>query len=381
MTYFIPVNEPLLDGNEAKYLQQCIETGWISSEGPFVQQFEEKMAQYIGRKYGIAVANGTVALDLAIEALPLKEGDEVIIPTFTIISCAAPLVRRGIVPICVDCDPETFVMQAEGVKSAITENTRAIMPVHIYGLPVDMDPILKLAQQHDLFIIEDAAEAHGLTYKNQPCGSFGDLSIFSFYPNKHVTTGEGGMVLTDNKELAQRCRSLRNLCFNERQRFVHEELGFNYRMSNVQAALGCAQLERLDEFVSRKHSLGKNYTRLFKPFEEYLQLPRAQTPFAQNVYWVYPLVLKDTVPIDAHEFMQRLGTRGIGTRPFFYPMHRQPVFLKQGLFQEVSLPYAEHIAERGFYIPSGLALTAEQQERVANEISSVLSELGCTSRS
>ena len=250
---FIPVNEPLLTGNAKKYLAECIDTGWISSEGPFVQRLEEEMSQRAGRKFGVAVTNGSAALDVAVAALGLGPGDEVILPTFTIISCAASIVRAGATPVVVDCDADTWNMTAEHVAEKITARTRAIMVVHIYGLPVDMDPIVAVAEKHGLKIIEDAAEMHGQTYKGKPCGSFGDISTFSFYPNKLVTTGEGGMVLTDDPILAEKCRSLRNLCF-QKKRFVHEELGWNFRMSNLQAALGVAQLENLDDFVERKRA-------------------------------------------------------------------------------------------------------------------------------
>ncbi len=259
---FIPVNEPLLDGNEEKYLVECIRSGWISSEGPFIKQFEERFAARMGRRHGVAVANGSVALDAAVVALGLGPGDEVILPTFTIISCAAAIVRAGAVPVVVDCDPLTWNIDVALVEARITARTRAIMVVHIYGLPVDMDPLLALARKHGLKVIEDAAEMHGQTYKKRPCGSFGEISTFSFYPNKHITTGEGGMIVTDDQALAEQCRSLRNLCFKPEQRFVHDELGWNFRMSNLQAALGLAQLERLDEFVERKRRMGRRYTEL-----------------------------------------------------------------------------------------------------------------------
>jgi len=220
---FIPVNEPLLDGNEKKYLVQCVETGWISSEGPFVQQFEKNMAAKVGRKHGVAVCNGTAALDIAVAALELAPGDEVIMPAFTIISCISEIVRAGIVPVLVETDPRTWNMDIGQVEAKITPRTKAILMVHIYGLPVDADPILNLAKQHGLKVIEDAAEMIGQTYKGRACGSLGDISIFSFYPNKHITTGEGGMVLSDDDRLAERCRSLRNLCFKADRRFAHDQ--------------------------------------------------------------------------------------------------------------------------------------------------------------
>ena len=369
---FIPVNEPLLNGNEEKYLLEGIRTGWISSEGPFVKQFEEQFATRMGRKYGVAVSNGSVALDAAVAALGIGKGDEVIMPTFTIISCAAAVVRAGAVPVVVDCDPVTWNMDVAQVEARITPQTKAIMVVHVYGLPVDMDPVLEIARKCGLKVIEDAAEMHGQTYKGKPCGGFGDISTFSFYPNKHVTTGEGGMIVTDDPALAEKCRSLRNLCFKPEQRFVHDELGWNFRMSNLQAALGVAQLERLDEFVQRKRRMGAHYTKLLADTPG-IQLPLAHTgDAAENIYWVYGLVLDDSVPFDAKEAMVRLGKLGIGSRPFFWPMHEQPVFRKMGLFAGESYPVAERIARRGFYIPSGLALTEEQIERSAEAVKEIL---------
>jgi perosamine synthetase len=367
----IPVNEPLLNGNEKKYLFECIETGWISSEGPFIRQFEEQFAARVGRKYGIAVSNGSVALDAAVAALGLGSGDEVILPTFTIISCAAAIVRAGAVPVVVDCDPNNWNMDISQIEAKITPRTKAIMVVHIYGLPVDMDPVLALADKYGLKIIEDAAEMHGQTYKGRPCGSFGEISTFSFYPNKHITTGEGGMLVTNDEKLAERCRYLRNLCFQPQKRFVHEELGWNFRMTNLQAALGVAQLERLDEFVTRKRHMGRRYAELLSDIPG-LQLPLPKTDYAENIYWVYGLVLKDEVPFDAVEAMQRLGEYKIGTRPFFWCMHEQPVFRNMKLFDEVSCPVAEKLARRGFYIPSGMALTDEQMERVVITVREIL---------
>ncbi len=368
---FIPVNEPLLDGNEKKYLNQCIDTGWISSEGNFVKQFEQMMAAKCDRRYGIAVSNGSVALDAAIAALGITKGDEVILPTFTIISCAAAIVRAGAVPVVIEADPVTWNIDVSQIESKITPRTKAIMIVHIYGLPVDVDPILELADKYGLLIIEDAAEMHGQTYKGRPCGSFGDVSTFSFYPNKHITTGEGGMIVTNDPKLAERCQSLRNLCFQPHKRFVHEELGWNMRMSNLQAALGVAQLERLDEFVQQKRQMGEIYTKLLADIP-IIQLPLAKTDYADNIYWVYGIVLKDEVPFDAETAMKKLADHKVGTRPFFWCMHEQPVFQKMGLFEETSCPVAEKLARRGFYVPSGLALTEAQIGQVASTLREVL---------
>ncbi|GAB6038269.1 GDP-perosamine synthase [Fundidesulfovibrio butyratiphilus] len=368
---FIPVNTPLLDGNEARYLAECVETGWISSEGPFVARFEQAMAARLGRAHGVAVTNGTAALEAAVAALELGPGDEVILPAFTIISCAAAVVRAGATPVLVDSDPQTWNMDVSRLADTITARTRAIMPVHLYGLPVDMAPVLDLAERHGLAVIEDAAEAIGQTWRDRPCGGMGTLGALSFYPNKHVTTGEGGMVVTDDARLAERLRSLRNLCFQPGRRFVHEELGWNLRMTNLQAALGLAQLERLDEFLLRKRRMGARYTELLTGLPG-VTLPLQRTPDAENLYWIFGLVLDDELELTAEEVSRRLAEKGVGTRPFFWPMHEQPVFRRMGLFSQDRHPQAERLARRGFYLPSGLALTEEQIERTAEAVRSVL---------
>jgi len=370
MSDFIPVNEPLLDGNEKKYLAECIDTGWISSEGPFVKRFEEEFAARVGRKHGIAITNGTAAIDAAVEALGIGPGDEVILPTFTIISCVMQIVRSGATPVLVDSDPLTWNMDVTQIEAKITPRTKAIMVVHIYGLPVDMDPVLDLCQRYGLKLIEDAAEMIGQTYRGKPCGSFGDISTVSFYPNKHITTGEGGMILTDDDDLAEQCRELRNLCFKPGKRFVHERLGWNLRMTNLQAALGVAQLEQLDAFLEKKRRIGRRYNELLADLPG-VQLPLVHTEYAENIYWVYGLVLDDSVEFDAEEAMSRLTKLGVGCRPFFYPMHQQPVLRERGLFEGESYPVAEQIYQRGFYVPSGLALTDDQILRVADALKQI----------
>ena len=360
-----------MDGNEKKYLQKCIDTGWISSEGPFVREFEEKFAQIVGRRHAISVTNGSSALEIAITALDLQKGDEVILPTFTIISCVAPLIRIGVVPVFIDADPLTWNMNFSQIEEKITSRTKAIMAVHIYGLPVEMDPLLGLAKKYGLKVIEDAAEAHGLHYKGKTCGSFGDISTFSFYPNKLITTGEGGMIVTDDETLAERSRSLRNLCFQSKKRFFHEELGWNSRMTNIQAALGLAQIERLDNFINKKRSIGQKYTALLGGLNS-IQLPLKRTIYAENIYWVFGLVLADSFSDNAEIFMKKLQKLGIGTRPFFWPMHEQPVLKKYGIKNNTSYPVAERIARRGFYIPSGLALEDSEIKYVSETIQSLL---------
>lgn len=374
----IPVNEPLLDGNEKKYLNDCIDTGWISSEGPFVREFEERFAAKVGRKFGVAVCNGTAALEAAVVALDIAPGDQIIIPTFTIISCAAAVIRAGGIPILIDSDPHTWNMDVHKLKALIhaeivekgNKRIKAIMAVHIYGLPVDMEPVLEIAETYGLKVIEDAAEMIGQTYNGRPCGSMGNISAFSFYPNKHVTTGEGGMIVTDDAALAERCRSLRNLCFQPGKRFVHEELGYNFRMTNLQAAVGLAQLERLDDFVAMKRRMGRRYTEHLQGLD--LELPLASTAYAENIYWVYGIVLPDSFSGDAEEVIVRLAERQIGARPFFWPMHEQPVFHKMGMFQGAVHPASERLARRGLYLPSGLALRDEQVEYVAVALKEII---------
>jgi len=373
MSEFIPVNQPLLDGNERKYLLECLDTGWISSEGPFVERFEQEFAARVGRRHGIAVSNGSVALDAAVIALGIGPGDEVIMPTFTIISCAAAVARAGAIPVLVDSDAQSWNMDVNQLASRISARTKAIMVVHLYGLPVDMAPILTLAERHGLAIIEDAAEMHGQTYDGRPCGSFGTLSTFSFYANKHITTGEGGMILTDDPALAEHLRSLRNLSHLPGRRFVHEELGWNFRLTNLQAALGVAQLENLDRSIERKRRMGQTYRQLLEGIEQ-IELPLARTDYADSVYWVFGLVLADSLAFDAAEMMARLAKRKVGTRPFFWPMHEQPVFINRGWFKGERYPVAERIARRGFYLPSGMALSREQCEGAADALRACLLE-------
>jgi perosamine synthetase len=367
----IPVNTPLLGGNELKYVSQCIESGWISSEGPFVAEFENKFSGYIGRKNGIAVANGSAALDIAVRAVGVKEGDEVIMPAFTIISPASSIVACGAKPVLVDSDPETWNMRVDEIEGKITSMTKAILVVHIYGLPVDMDPVLALAKKYNLKVIEDAAEMHGQTYKGKKCGSFGDISVFSFYPNKHITTGEGGMIMTDDDAVADKCRYYRNLCFEPGRRFVHKELGWNYRITNLQAALGLAQLEQLENFIKRKREIGKLYTVLLKDLPGIRQ-PLVSAPYAENIYWVYGLVVNPDCKTSLDAIVNELSKKEIGTRPFFWCMHEQPVFREKGWYEGEKYPAAEYIARNGFYVPSGLGLKDEEIQLVAGALKEIL---------
>jgi perosamine synthetase len=373
---FIPVNEPSLNGNEKQYLLDCIDTGWISSEGPYIKKFEDSLALFFGRKYGIAVSNGTVAIDIAVEVLDLQEGDEIILPTFTIISCISAIVRLGLKPVLVDSDPITWNMDVAKIEEKITSRTKAIMVVHIYGLPVDMEPVINLSKKYNLKIIEDAAEMHGQEYNGKKCGSFGLISTVSFYPNKHITTGEGGMIFTDDAILAERCRSFRNLCFVPEKRFIHYELGYNYRMTNLQAALGVAQLERIDQFIHRKREIGRLYTEQLKNISN-VNLPLKETAYASNIYWVFGIVLDKDLGIDAELVMKEYAKNKIGTRPFFWCMHEQPVLKKRGLFEGESYPIAENMSRQGFYLPSGLGISNEQLNKVIEITFKIFKNYGC----
>lgn len=362
----IPVNEPLLDGNEEKYLLECIRSGWVSSEGPFIKEFENKFAKYIGREFGVAVSSGSGALDIAVQALKIGAGDEVIMPTLTIISPAQSVIRAGAKPVLIDSDSKTLNMDVSQIEAKITSKTKAILVAHLYGLPVDMDPILELCKKYKLYLIEDAAEMHGQTYKGKMCGSFGDISIFSFYPNKHITTGEGGMIMVDNPELDKRCRKLRDLAFEPKERrFVHRELGWNYRMTNMQAALGLAQLEKIKDHIIKKRDIGNAYQKNLREIQGF-QLPLVKTEYAENIYWVFTLVA-DTQEL-CENTMAKLSIEGIGTRPFFWCMHEQPVFKDLGLFIGEKYPVAERLARNGFYIPSGLGLNLENIKYITDSL-------------
>jgi len=375
----IPVNEPQLGEKELEYVSECVRTGWVSSAGKYISRFEADWAVCCGRRYGVAVSSGTAALQAAVAALELEPGAEVIMPSFTIVSCGLAAVYNNLKPVLVDCDPETWCLDAASVEGKITKKTRAIMPVHIYGHPVDLDPVLKLAEKHGLAVIEDAAEAHGAEYlagrdtagkKWRRCGGFGDLSCFSFYANKLVTTGEGGMVLTDDPKLAEKLRSLRNLCFQAGRRFYHEQAGFNFRLTNLQAALGVAQIERLPEIVEKKRRMGRGYTRRLKHVRG-LRLPAEKT-WARSVYWMYGVVLEPETGLNNETFGQALAERGVETRPFFLGLHEQPVFHKMGLFKDEKYPVTEKISRCGLYLPSGLALTDAQMDIVAEKVKEVL---------
>ena len=371
--------EPLLRDREKQLLAECIDSGWISSEGPFVTEFEERFSHYIGAQHGVAVCNGTAALETALYGIGVRKGDEIIMPSFTIISCAVAALRLGARPVLVDIDPTTWNMDTTQLDSKITPNTRAIMPVHIYGLPVDMDPVFECASEHGLKIVEDAAEAHGAEYLSASrgnrwlkCGNMSDVSCFSFYANKIVTTGEGGMVVTDEASIAERAASYRNLCFHPAKRFYHTELCYNFRMSSLQAALGIAQLERIDEVLASRRSLAASYK------ERLMRVPgvrlQAETPRAKPVCWMYAVQLDERLGMDAETMMRQLKDRGIGTRPFFLGLHAQPALQRLGLFKGERYPHTDQAHKFGLYLPSGLTLTEPDINKVCEALSAVLQE-------
>ncbi len=365
----IPVNEPLIGEAEHRNVEEALRSGWISSEGPFLARFEKEWAEWCGAEHGVAVCNGTAALEIALGALDLKPGDEVIMPTFTIISCALAIIEAGATPVLVDSDPVTWCMDPEQVRRRITPRTRAILAVHMYGHPAEMEPLQAMAREAGIDLIEDAAEAHGALYKGRRVGGFGRMSCFSFYANKILTTGEGGMVLCHSEQDAERLRSLRNLCFRKEKRFWHTELGHNFRMTNLQAAVGVAQAERIDDHVRRKKAIAGYYSARLASVGG-LQLP-AELPHVSSVFWMYGIVLDDSLPMDAVEFATRLRKLGIETRPFFIGMHEQPALRDRGLFRGEHYPVAERLARRGLYLPTGLTLTESQLARVCDAVAAV----------
>jgi perosamine synthetase len=367
----------LLAGREREYVAESLAHGWLSSTSPFVPRFERAWADQCDRRHGIAVSSGTAALHIAIDALGLAPGDEVILPSFTIISCALAIVRAGAVPVPVDCDAETFCIDPALAAGAVTRRTRAIMPVHMYGHPADMDPLLDLADAHGIAVVEDAAQGHGAEYESRradrpgwrPCGAMGTVSTFSFYANKLVTTGEGGMVLTDSDAIADRCRALRDLAHGD-ERFRHVALGHAARMSGVQAAIGLAQVDRVSATLERKRAIAQRYDAQFASVQG-LQLP-ASRRWARPSRWMYAIVLGDDVPLTAADFADALAARGVETRPFFLGIHEQPVLLDRGLFAEARLPVTERLRRRGLYLPSGPALADADVDRVVETVRAVL---------
>jgi len=369
----IPVNIPKISIYEKKFVNDCLKTNWISSEGKFVKMFEEKFSKFNNRKYGITVSSGTAALEVAIKSLNLKKNSEVIIPSFSIISTALCVIKAGLKPILVDCQIDTWNVNVNDLLSKINRNTSAIIITHIYGLPVDLNKILIAARKRKIKIIEDAAEVIGQTYLGKKCGSFGDISTFSFYANKHITTGEGGMLLTNKKNIYEKCISLRNLSFSKSyyNRFDHDDIGWNYRMTNLQAALGCGQLKNIKWIVRRKKEIGNRYYNTLKNCNNII-LQKNITSYSKNIYWVFGIVLNKKLSQKRNEVMNALLKKRIITRPFFVPMNKQTIFKKMNLFKKVKMPISELISAQGFYLPSGLGIKNKEIDYVCKNLIKIL---------
>lgn len=361
----ISVCEPKLDGNELKYISECIKSNWVSSAGTFVERFENAFKRYCDAKYAIACSSGTAALHLALAALGIKNGDEVIIPTFTMIATANAVTYLGAKPILVDACPITWNIDTSKIETKITRRTKAIIPVHTYGLPADMDKILSIAKKHGLFVVEDAAEAHGAEYKGRRVGSIGDIACFSFYANKIITTGEGGMVTTNNKVLAEKIRILRDHAFSKERHFWHKYLGYNYRMTNLQAAVGLAQVERFKTLVEIRIRNARYYNLLLKDLKG-IRLPPTIKDI-KSVYWMYSILIEDDFGIERDALRKYLARQGIETRTFFIPIHLQPIYFKK--YNE-RFPIAEKLCQKGMYLPSGAKLTKKDIEFVVQCIKS-----------
>jgi perosamine synthetase len=367
----IPVCVPLLKGKELEYLKDCIDTNWISSRGRYVEEFEKKFSQYCNCRYGITTTNGTSSIHLALESIGLKKGDEVIVPAFTMIGSVFPIIYCGAKPVLVDCEPETWTIDVNQIEEKISEKTKVIMPVHIYGHPCDMDPILKIAKKHGLFVIEDAAEAHGAEYKGKKTGGIGDIGCFSFYANKVITCGEGGMMVTNNEAFAKHATSLKDLSFEgEKGRiYLHSEVGYNYRLTNLQAAVGLAQFEHIDEFVDMRRRNAAIYGEFLRAVPG-LRLP-VQEEWAKNVYWMYSILVEPEFGVSRDELIEELAKRGVETRPFFISMNQQPVFRSMRLFEGEQYPVAEGLSRKGLYLPSSSGLKRDEIRYVCKSIADV----------
>lgn len=375
MKKFIPVSQPYLGNREQENLTAALAKQEISgTKGNFISRFEVEFAKYIGTKYGITCSSGTAALHLAVAAIGIKESDEVLVSSFSNMATFFAVLYQGAVPIPIDIEPDTWNINPALIEEKISERTKAILAVHIYGHPVDIEPILSVARNHRLYVIEDCAEAHGALYKGQKVGSLGDIGCFSFYANKIVTTGEGGMLTTNNAEIAAKARSLRSLAFGVSNKFMHEDVGFNYRMTNLQAAIGCAQLEKINDIIEKKREIAHYYNEKLKDIPG-LQLP-VEKSYAKNVYWMYHVVLHEEFGYPREAVMGKLKDYGIETRESFVPYNKQQIFIKRGWVKGDECPVANYVAENGFYIPSGPILGEEELAYVADKIRDIQKGMG-----
>lgn len=362
--YKIPIAKPALGKDELNNVIEAVKSGWISSKGEFIEKFEGEFAKYIGAKYGVATSNGTTALHLALAALGIKGVDEVIVPDLTFIATANAVTYCGAKPVFVDVHPDYWCINPEEVEGKITSKTKAIIPVHLYGHPCDMDAIMEIAEKHGLFVVEDAAEAHGAEYKARRVGSFGDVACFSFYGNKIITTGEGGMCLTNDGELADKMRILRDHGMNLNRKYWYDVIGFNYRMTNVQAAIGLAQLRKIDRFLEKKRQIAKWYSEGLKELaDKRLITLHPEMKWAKCVYWVYSILIEDKSNITRDGLIEKLERDGIETRPFFYPLHRMPPYMHDGNYK-----IAEEVSRKGINLPSFVELSEEEAATVVEAI-------------
>lgn len=351
----LPIAAPVFQGNELRYVTECVLTNWISSQGRFVTEFERAFAKFSGVKHGVAVSNGTVALHLALVLAGIGPGDEVIVPTLTFVATANAVRHAGGTPVFVDSEPNTWTIDPMQVAKKITARTKAIMPVHLYGHPADMDPIMELAHRHRLIVIEDAAEAHGAMYKGKRVGSIGHVGCFSFYGNKIITTGEGGMLTTNDDRLADQARLLRDHGMSRTRKYWHEVVGFNYRLTNLQAAVGVAQIERIEMILDQRAAIAAHYRELLHG-DDRLELP-VQATWAEPVVWMYTILLKEGIARDA--VMAALDTEGIDVRPMFHPVHLMPPYATTEPF-----PIAEALSRQGLSLPTWVPMGRAEIERV-----------------
>jgi perosamine synthetase len=342
----IPVAHPVLDGNEKKYVLECLESGWISSIGPFIGSFEESFARFCGATHAIACNNGTSALHLALAALGAGPGDEIIVPTLTFVATANAVRYCGAQPVFVDSQACTMNLNPDLLEQAVTERTKGIIAVHLYGHSADMDRILDVARRHDLFVIEDAAEAHGAIYKDRQVGSLAHAATFSFYGNKILSTGEGGMVTTSDASLRDRLRLLRGQGMDPDRRYWFPIVGYNYRMTNIAAAIGLAQLEQIDRFLDQRRNIACKYGQYLTEVHNHVEIPTEQ-PWAKHAFWSYPVILRDSVAICRDDVMKALEEDAIETRPVFHPMHTLPPYRDA----RGEYPIADRLATRGLCLP------------------------------
>jgi perosamine synthetase len=363
MTKFIPVAVPHLSGNEKKYVMDCLDTTWISSNGKYISQFEAAFSQWIHSKHALSCANGTVALHLPMLAMEIKPGDEVLIPTFTYIATANVVRYCGGTPVMVDCLPDTWNMDPADMQRKISPRTRGVIPVHLYGNPCDMDAIMSIARKHNLFVVEDAAECHGAEFNGKRAGTFGEAGVFSFFGNKIITTGEGGMVVTDNDELAAKMRLFKGQGMDPNRRYWFPTTGYNYRMTNIEAALGLAQLEHVEKHIAARSQIADWYAEFLGELEEYFT-PQTPTPGAKNVWWMYSILISSRSKVTRDELMAALAADGIETRPLFYPMHVMPAFYDPN----AACPVSEDISARGINLPTHALLTQEDVEYICQRL-------------